>query len=170
MERKVSHNSKENGLIIQIRKIKQGQSSLKVSVWQKEREMGVDVLGILCDLEHFCLRSSNSNIDSRGSVPLENQEVYLGPFQPCLWISAYFNRNVTLCISSMPWTVAETFTDIISRSIKIRRKVTELKSTCNYSGKLSSGLRDSHVKMHRKQLKSNTPDDRTTRGGGGDVQ
>lgn len=27
----------------------------------------------------------------------------------------------------MPWTVAETFTDIISRSIKIRRKVTELK-------------------------------------------
>ena len=27
----------------------------------------------------------------------------------------------------MPWTVAETFTDVISRSIKIRRKVTELK-------------------------------------------
>ena len=42
--------------------------------------------------------------------------------------------------------------------------------TWNYSGKLSPGLRDSHVKMDRKQLKSNTPDDRTTWGGRGDVQ
>lgn len=71
---------------------------------------------------------NNSDTDS-GVVPLESQESL---FRFLSALSVYesvhiFNENVMLCISSMPWTVAETFTDIISRSIKIRRKVTELK-------------------------------------------
>lgn len=32
------------------------------------------MLGTLCDLEHLCLRFSNSDTDSRGFVPLENSE------------------------------------------------------------------------------------------------
>lgn len=64
----------------------------------------------------------------------------------------------------MPRTVTESFTDIISRSTKIRRKVIELKSTRNYSGNLSSGPREANVEMHRKQLTSNTPDGRAARG------
>ena len=58
-------------------------------------------------------------------------------------------------ISSIPRTVTESFTDIISRSTKIRRKVIELKSTWNYSGSLSSGPREVKVELPRKQLKSN---------------
>ena len=113
--------------------------------------MEVGVSGTLCDLKHLYLRFSDSDTDSRGSVPLENEEVWLGPFQFCLWICEYFNKNVILSISSMPRTVVETFTDTISRSTKVRRMVIELKSTWNYSGNLSSSPGDSRVKMHRKQ-------------------
>lgn len=67
----------------------------------------------------------------------------------------------------MPRTVTESFTDIISRSTKIRRKVIELKSTWNYSGNPSSGSREANVELPRKQLKSNSLKAEQPRGGGG---
>lgn len=75
----------------------------------------------------------------------------------------------------MPWTVAETFTDIISRSIKIRRKVTELKrvkipENMELFRQIQFWSQRFPCENDRKQLKSNTPEDRTTRGGRGDVQ
>lgn len=67
----------------------------------------------------------------------------------------------------MPRTVTESFTDIISRSTKIRRKVIELKSPWNYSGSPSSGPREAKVELPRKQLKSNPQMAEQPRDGGG---